>query len=88
MDEFSLGETVYQITACSFYSDSGYSYRKTYIKKICKIQELGEENRIEYETALQEKEDRYITCLDIVKTELQAKNRLKELENGRKTING
>ena len=83
MEEFSLGETVYQITACSFYSDSGYSYSKTYIKRICKIQELGEEDRIEYATAVQENDDRYITYLDIVKTELQAREKVKEYEDGR-----
>jgi hypothetical protein len=82
VEEFSLGETVYQITYCSCYSDRGYSYRKTYIKRICKIQELGEEDRIEYATALQENDDRYITYLDIVKTELQAQEKVKELQNG------
>lgn len=80
METFSLGEIVYQITYCSFYSDSGYSYNKTYIKKICRIQELGEEDRVEYKTALQENQDRYITYLDIVKTELQAQERVKELQ--------
>ena len=83
MEEFRLGETVYQITACSVYSDSGYSYSKTYIKRICKIQDLGEEDRIEYKTALQENYDRYITYLDIVKTELQAQGKVKEYEDGR-----
>lgn len=82
--KFNLGETVYQITYCSYYSDRGHNYRKTYIKKICTIQELGEEDRTEYITAIEESNDKFMSYLDIVKTESEALKIIEKLKGGAK----